>query len=347
MPRHHYVPQFYLRGFVDPDTPSGHEPYLWLHEPGSGWEKRAPKNAAERTGYYAFPDSEGNQSEEAERMLSRVEDTAAQILRNLLAERSLSVQARAEFALFIALMQARIPGQVEHIAEAMAETMRRVIALLGDVGARDPAELKSYLERVAREIGEPRLAEMPVEAFDPSKYTISVQRYAAVGMALSVVADLSHFIAAMGWTLFISRSAGPFITSDYPVGVVDPVAQSPRSGLGLRPVEVSFPLSSGMALVAGWRHPWSMHWRLADEAVVEQINLRTALRARQLFAPKETFPGANQILADREAPLRLAMGPKITRLNEELGYQLELGPPPVVPTDLTWLRPLLSSAATK
>ena len=34
--RHHYIPQFYLRGFVDPQTPAGQTPYLWVRDTVSG-----------------------------------------------------------------------------------------------------------------------------------------------------------------------------------------------------------------------------------------------------------------------------------------------------------------------
>ena len=40
----HYIPQFYLREFTDPETPNGYEPYVWVYEHESKrWKKKSPK----------------------------------------------------------------------------------------------------------------------------------------------------------------------------------------------------------------------------------------------------------------------------------------------------------------
>jgi len=50
---HHYVPQWYLKGFCDPWTPNGQEPFLWVRGTGETVVKRrAPKNLAAENGYY-------------------------------------------------------------------------------------------------------------------------------------------------------------------------------------------------------------------------------------------------------------------------------------------------------
>ena len=43
--KQHYVPQFYLREFLDPNTPPGQEPYVWVFsKDGKKKQRRAPKN---------------------------------------------------------------------------------------------------------------------------------------------------------------------------------------------------------------------------------------------------------------------------------------------------------------
>jgi hypothetical protein len=40
----HIIPQGYLKGFVDPDTPDGQTPFLHLYDFASGsWSRKAPK----------------------------------------------------------------------------------------------------------------------------------------------------------------------------------------------------------------------------------------------------------------------------------------------------------------
>ena len=81
---HHFVPQFYLRGFCDPGAPEGRGPWLWVADLKDGVvERHAPKNVGKAANYYAFPDSAGTASESIERELSRVESAAASVVRKL------------------------------------------------------------------------------------------------------------------------------------------------------------------------------------------------------------------------------------------------------------------------
>jgi Protein of unknown function (DUF4238) len=42
---HHFVPQFYLRGFCDPEVSEGQEPWIWVADfQEQRIERRAPKN---------------------------------------------------------------------------------------------------------------------------------------------------------------------------------------------------------------------------------------------------------------------------------------------------------------
>jgi len=83
LPKHHYIPRFYLDRFTDPDTPSNQQPYLWIHEPGVGWKKKSPENTAAQSGYYALPEESGADTEGVERMLAQAESIAASVLRKL------------------------------------------------------------------------------------------------------------------------------------------------------------------------------------------------------------------------------------------------------------------------
>lgn len=67
----HYIPQSYLRGFVDPNTPPNEEPYLWVCERECGNPfRRSPKNLAQESYYYSFRDESGELQHEVEKALS-------------------------------------------------------------------------------------------------------------------------------------------------------------------------------------------------------------------------------------------------------------------------------------
>lgn len=53
--KQHYIPQFYLRGFTDPDTPEGYEPCVWVYPLSKRtWRKRGPGNVAAEAEYYTI-----------------------------------------------------------------------------------------------------------------------------------------------------------------------------------------------------------------------------------------------------------------------------------------------------
>src|SRR5438477_13176234 len=54
--KHHYVSQFHLRRFLDPDSASGRDPWLWVGDIATRKVKRrAPKNLAWARGMFDGP----------------------------------------------------------------------------------------------------------------------------------------------------------------------------------------------------------------------------------------------------------------------------------------------------
>src|SRR5215468_8103318 len=80
----HFLPQFYLRQFVDPDTPPDMEPYLWLYDlTERRWRRRAPKNVAALLHYYAYRDEDNQIVNVIEPHLAVVESLGATLIRKL------------------------------------------------------------------------------------------------------------------------------------------------------------------------------------------------------------------------------------------------------------------------
>lgn len=343
MPRHHYLPRFYLKEFTDPATPAGYQPYVWVRTPDQRWRKRGPANVAEKSGYYSFVDEEGVERQEIEKMFAQIESIAASIYRDPVSrERPLSFQHRWEFATFVAILQARIPVTIEHLQEHLAEVARRTLAIVQEVHRDDPAKWEAYKERLKRRAGVD-LGDMPVDALDPARYKITASRIAALGFTLASIGEIGYLIAQMGWEFLVSRSGSYFITSDYPVGVVEPVSLTPSPGLTMRFVEITVPLSRTLALLCGWKAPGGTRWRLASENAIEQVNLRTALRARTVIAPTPAFPGSDRIVQAITAVQPQSEGPRVLHLPDKPGYLIELAWPKPSPVICPAIRPLLQA----
>src|SRR5258707_14478644 len=104
----HYVPQFYLKEFVDPNTPSGQEPYVWVFsKDGKTRQRRAHKNILWETDLYTC-DVEGAKHYELERTLSKIEGDFAEIVRKKVKLRlPLAAQEHDPLCRFVATMLQR------------------------------------------------------------------------------------------------------------------------------------------------------------------------------------------------------------------------------------------------
>jgi Protein of unknown function (DUF4238) len=73
--KHHYIPAFYLRSFVDAACPAEYEPYLVVDLDTGKIRRQSPDNTAALTDYYAVGD--GDSRYDVEKYLSEVESKTA------------------------------------------------------------------------------------------------------------------------------------------------------------------------------------------------------------------------------------------------------------------------------
>src|SRR5688572_28334738 len=107
----HYIPVSYLKGFVDPASEKpGFEPYLWTRDPTAGvWKKRAPRNLAKLSDYYAVTRADGSKDDAREEALSQLESAVAPILRRIVDDDSLSADEFVTLIVFASTMYIRLP----------------------------------------------------------------------------------------------------------------------------------------------------------------------------------------------------------------------------------------------
>jgi hypothetical protein len=126
--RHHYVPQFYLRGFAD------HREQVRVYRRGS---EKPPfvasiKKAAVESGLYAIDHVDAADANELEQRLSYIEDKATGVPRLLVRGSQPSIAQRADFAVFLGLQLMRTPEsrkgfevQVDRLEKLFFQDMTR------------------------------------------------------------------------------------------------------------------------------------------------------------------------------------------------------------------------------
>jgi len=295
--KHHILPKCYLNGFTDPDVEPGREPHVYIATPtATDWRRRSPKNVAAKTEYYSFENEAGERDLTVEEMLSLVESSFARRMREFIEpRRDLDDDAKIELALFMAMMFVRVPAVHENLARFEVDHATKILQMEHAIFKKDPSAFTAFKKRHLEENGLD-LESLSPDDFDPKNYELSVDHGGTVTMAFSIVTDISPIICAMNWRFFIAKPPDYFITSDYPLALINPKVRHP--GLAQEHVELSLPLSRSVALFATWNAEPRRTWFDANTRQVRAMNLRTATYARDLYVgPKPDFPGEPEVRA--------------------------------------------------
>lgn len=248
---HHYVPQFLLAGF----TPLGSkEDFLWTSDRQTGrqWHT-TPENVAFRKDFYRI-DVSGSAPDTIETSLSKMEDHAAPVIRDILRTRAIPHgDDYVTLMNFMALMCVRVPSgrdMVNHGVDFINKQLLRA-------ALRTPETWKAAL-RAARAAGidideETASHESILEFLGKGKYTFTVDQNWQVKAMLELIGKLAPCLVPRQWCLAISDS-GSFVCSDRPVAVrftrQKPALDSP--GLMREDTEITFPLSRNVLLIGSW-----------------------------------------------------------------------------------------------
>ncbi|MBM4064561.1 MAG: DUF4238 domain-containing protein [Planctomycetes bacterium] len=287
----HYIPQFYLREFTDPETPNGHEPYVWIYEHESkNWKKKSPKNIASKPDFYSFVDQEGKRRNEIEKGLSIIEGKTASIYRNKICTRQcLTLQEKATIAEFVTLMITRVPRFHNIIDSSTSEIVIRMMEMYK---AR-PDAVKKFKEEYEKDIGKKLPDDFDESWFDHSRYKINASKsFILETMVTQIDAKI---IFDMTWTFLHTSEKAWFITSDNPFSMRNPKSNSPWYGH-------SIPLSRQICLLATWNKGLRPHIDV-PQLVVEELNHdRIAASDKFIISPQNDFIGSQFLHTEQKQP---------------------------------------------
>jgi len=298
MAEHHYVPQFYLRQFLDPASVGTPDPWVWVGdlEPGEV-SRRAPRNLANRAGYYSIPGGTTvAETEAVERLFQQMETAAAPIVRKLNGGvDTLTPQEWSDLLYFAAFLAVRTPSvrdNFEHFFSDVAEMM------LG-MSAMHPAHFADTWQKAnpERTYTPQELEQIRQDLLKKDAFKIRARPILSLVAAFDGAKDTIYPVfMQMPWVILRPSIANSFfLTSDTPVGWVDPTPRPPMyrgHGLAMSNVEVSFPVGPRACLFAGWKLAPGMDSVSvpAEPHHVEQLNTRRVIYSGgQVYAHQEAL----------------------------------------------------------
>ncbi len=281
--RHHYIPKFLLDGFVDPNV----RRHLWKYEKGNSTiESISTRDAAVRIGYYSVPVGPGvSDSEVFEDALGWIEDDAASILRRIQRRVSLTGDERNRFGYFLASMMMRTPISMDIMLQTWKMTPDRIMRLLESDREKFESLFNSLAEGTSREIAL-RLERLNQFVVEKPLYPTPNRAVELIGM-LDAIMNFAPKLNDLKWTFLVAPKDQSFVTSDNPFYYEDPTRDphcTTGAGFGSRNIEVTLPLSSGLAFL-GTRRRIVPGYLYVCANVAREVNRRTVVSAlRFVFA---------------------------------------------------------------
>ena len=291
--KQHYVPRCYLKSWCDPNAPTRHNPYVWLHSlDGQRIRKKAPENIFTETDFYTIKRPDGSPDLVLEKGLSGLESEFASLYRHRIRKHQpLSDYDRFILCAFTAAMQARTKGQRDHWRESWQQALDLMDRVQERLSSISPEERARALPPGHRAPGEDETNEFSYE---------DVQALIEQPMELlvSTLRVVTPILFTMQMTILETSAVQGFITSDAPCCWFDPEiirGNSPfRSpGLASPTIEISLPLSPTQ-LVYFTHHRVktnALYFPIGgDTSLVEGFNQRSGMYAREYAISNRSLP---------------------------------------------------------
>ncbi len=265
-PKDHYVPEFYLKGFVDPATNQ-----LWVVDLNlSSIRPDSPGNVARISGYDNLQGNIIKDRSVASKALKAIETQTAPIIAKLRNhEFRLTFEERDKLSNFIGLQIGRVPIFRNFVNKRMDEVLNerlRETVLSDTFESKYGKDAEMIRQRVLSGKYPARLKFK--EPFDKTDGVLL--------SSLVIGHKFSSLIFGMNWLFLITRESGAFFTSDNPARLLSPKSESATIDFNKPDVnlEISFPISPSCALIASYHNDSQYSIVSVDSGTVDELNKR-------------------------------------------------------------------------
>lgn len=272
---HHRLPCCYQTNFSDK---SGSLTVLEIA--GGRVFSAKPHNILATKHFYTVKFPGGGGSLAVEDRLADIEGRFAAVFRSRIEPHlELSPAERVDIARFVGTMMIRTAANRSAIVESLSAVVDRADRLIAEFSVDGP----SVATFGSRPSGDPGLlAAFRKAASDPNSFHSMVM--------LAALPSASRCIAQMKWNFVVIDGTDEFITSDCPCVLINldliraygPYAFNSAPCLAQRGVELTLPLSSRIALVAGWKLH-SNGYAAATPNMVRTVNARTVSQCHEVL----------------------------------------------------------------
>ena len=274
---HHYIPQSYLRGFLDPSLKK--EQLHVIDKIERRHFVTSPRNVGSQRDFNRV-DIPGRPIDALEKLFAEIDGEVARVLKYIAKNETLPGDTdRHTLFYFVALLYGHNPQLRNRMANFETEIRKRVMRLL----LSSPERYESYRQE-KRTAGEELPEHEEVKRFvEEDRFDIKYGHGHHLKYELDTIQDaVLPLLSQRQWPLLIAgEDTSNFVCSDRPVALVCTDANPPdnpyhpyaRPGLGMRNTELTVPLNRRMALVAAFENGFDV--ATLNEYDIAVLNART------------------------------------------------------------------------
>ena len=291
---HHYVPQFYLRGFLDPLEEAKKQNHLWCYTVGKR-PKRFPTSRVGCKEFFYAIEQDGETKLWIEDKLAEMESIASGTLLKLASGKiDITSQERSEFAGFIALMFTR----GERSFDLTNKLFLNVNAAKTMDWLKNPDEFNEWIRSFEETTGEKldtnyeKMKDFMEKVASGEVRGEQTERGWTLKIMMELMIDMLPVFEGMTWRLLSAPDDEMFLTSDNPVAFSDPkIARAKKKVQYSAEAFFTFPINRKQCL-QGFNRQGFLGRRLEDgkqplrPAAVRMINRMVIEQSyRFLYAP--------------------------------------------------------------
>ena len=289
---HHYISQFYLKGFLDPSRSK--EQLCVIDKIERRHFVTHPRNVGSKRDFNRV-DILGEPIDAVEKLLAEIEGKVSRVLKYVEENAALPEDTDMGTLLyFVALLYGHNPQFRNNLSSFETTVVKQILRL----SLFSPERYESYIQQ-EREAGKEVSEYEEVRRFaEEGNFDIQYEHGHHLGYELQTADKILSLLRHRQWSLFIAEEgASDFVCSDRPVALIT-IEDSPQNpdhpyniggpGLAQSNTELTMPLNRRMALVAAFNIPANV--RTVDEKVVADINANTILSpTKQIYCSNLGF----------------------------------------------------------
>lgn len=295
---HHTLTKLYLKGFVERKG----EPFIWEYVKGKSYQlgstryKDNPSRISIRVAsvirdFYAFDTDSGKKDFDSyENKLEKLEKPNDLIFEKIRSHQTITLEEKEAFASYIALMLKRVPLRMKKMGDIFPSFLENHI------------KTSTFIQSIKSKDAEIGLTDKQLEKLKEARqqldarlesYKIKTPKHILLESMIKP-SGLTPFFFEMTWQFLVAKDGNSFITGDHPVFFFE------SFGINKPFSEVTFPISSDVALAMSWHNELREGFFNATTEAVLEINRRTASCALNFVYHSQKRSWVGQILNKKQ-----------------------------------------------